>query len=65
MRDAEQASTKSCIACSWTPKQQSQCYYTSNVKLFYGASTRGTWSIGSDMILKNAQMKVQRPRLRH
>ncbi|KAL4903877.1 kinase-like domain-containing protein [Aspergillus multicolor] len=44
---------KACIACSWTPKKQSQCDYTSHLKLFYGASDRGVWSIGLDVILKD------------
>ncbi|KAL4875023.1 hypothetical protein BJY04DRAFT_233086 [Aspergillus karnatakaensis] len=43
---------KSCIACGWTLGQQKQCHCTSHLKLFYGASTRGVWSIGSDVILK-------------
>ncbi|KAJ5718245.1 kinase-like protein [Penicillium malachiteum] len=41
-----------CIACGWSTKEQKCCSYESHVKLFYGASTRGTWSIGSDVILK-------------
>ena len=41
-----------CIACGWTLEQQEQCFYSSHVKLFYGASRRGVWSIGSDVILK-------------
>ncbi|CAL5874430.1 uncharacterized protein PFLUO_LOCUS8726 [Penicillium psychrofluorescens] len=44
--------TKACIACGWTAEQQGKCHYSSHVKLFYGASTRGVWSIGSDVILK-------------
>ncbi|KAL4961757.1 aminoglycoside phosphotransferase family protein [Aspergillus stella-maris] len=46
------ASTEPCTACNWTPELQSQCHYESHVRLFYGASTRGIWSIGSDVILK-------------
>ncbi|KAL3440484.1 kinase-like domain-containing protein [Aspergillus insuetus] len=46
-------SFKACIACGWTPGQQEQCSYSSHVKLFYGASTRGVWSIGSDVIMKD------------
>jgi hypothetical protein len=45
-------SPKACIACGWTPEQQDQCFYSSHVKLFYGASKRGVWSIGTDVILK-------------
>lgn len=45
-------SSKGCIACGWTLDQQDQCFYSSHVKLFYGASKRGVWSIGSDVILK-------------
>ncbi|KAJ5490683.1 hypothetical protein N7463_010964 [Penicillium fimorum] len=45
-------SSKGCIACGWTLDQQEQCFYSSHVKLFYGASRRGVWSIGSDVILK-------------
>lgn len=42
-----------CIACGWTSFQQSRCHYSSHVKLFYGASERGAWAIGSDVILKD------------
>ena len=45
-------SPKVCIACGWTPEFQNQCMYSSHVKIFYGASQRGVWSIGSDVILK-------------
>ncbi|KAJ5814722.1 hypothetical protein N7474_006499 [Penicillium riverlandense] len=45
-------SPKACIACGWTAAQQRNCHYSSHVKLFYGASKRGVWSIGSDVILK-------------
>lgn len=45
-------SSKACIACGWTPEQQEQCFYSSHVKLFYAASRRGVWSIGSDVIMK-------------
>lgn len=41
-----------CAACSWTPERQGQCRYNSNVKLFYGVSDRGVWSLGSTHILK-------------
>jgi hypothetical protein len=44
--------SKSCTACGWTIEQQEQCSYSSHIKLFYGASKRGVWSIGSDTILK-------------
>ncbi|KAL3495896.1 hypothetical protein BJX62DRAFT_144832 [Aspergillus germanicus] len=44
--------SKSCSACGWTIEQQEQCSYSSHVKLFHGASKRGVWSIGSDIILK-------------
>jgi len=33
-------------------KKGSAIIYTSHLKLFYGASTRGVWSIGSDVMLK-------------
>ncbi|KAL3475914.1 kinase-like domain-containing protein [Aspergillus californicus] len=46
-------SSKGCIACGWTLDQQEQCSYSSHVKLFYGASRRGVWSIGSDVIMKD------------
>lgn len=42
-----------CVACGWTLDKENRCHYTSHVKLFYGASTRGVWSIGSDVILKD------------
>lgn len=45
-------SENTCSACSWSPARQKTCYYNSHVKLFYGASTRGAWSLGSHLILK-------------
>jgi hypothetical protein len=42
-----------CIACGWTLDKQKRCDYTSHLKLFYGASKRGAWFIGSDVILKD------------
>ncbi|KAE8404639.1 phosphotransferase enzyme family-domain-containing protein [Aspergillus pseudonomiae] len=48
----EEDPAKGCVACGWTLEQQEQCCYSSHVKLFYGASRRGVWSIGSDIILK-------------
>ncbi|PTU21422.1 hypothetical protein P175DRAFT_0544761 [Aspergillus ochraceoroseus IBT 24754] len=45
-------SSKGCIACGWSVDQQDQCFYSSHVKLFYGASRRGVWSIGSEVIMK-------------
>ncbi|RAL01400.1 aminoglycoside phosphotransferase family protein [Aspergillus ibericus CBS 121593] len=45
-------SSNSCIACGWSPAKQKLCRYSSHVKLIYGASNRGVWSIGSDLILK-------------
>ncbi|KAJ5215258.1 uncharacterized protein N7498_001665 [Penicillium cinerascens] len=44
---------KSYIACGWTLDKEKRCHYISHLKLFYGASTRGVWSIGSDLILKD------------
>lgn len=41
-----------CSACSWSPFRQQACRYNSHVKLFYGVSTRGAWSLGSQFILK-------------
>lgn len=41
-----------CSACSWSPDRQSKCFYNSHVKLFYEASNRGAWSLGSKLILK-------------
>ncbi|KAL4778625.1 hypothetical protein BJX76DRAFT_352471 [Aspergillus varians] len=38
--------------CGWTSEQQEQCSYSSHIKPFYGASKRGVWSIGSDVIVK-------------
>ncbi|KAJ5165116.1 uncharacterized protein N7500_006946 [Penicillium coprophilum] len=49
---AEQSDT-GCIACGWTVEKQTKCHYSSHLKLFYGASKRGVWSIGSDVILKD------------
>ncbi|KAL4907194.1 hypothetical protein BDW74DRAFT_189729 [Aspergillus multicolor] len=45
-------SSAPCVACSWTPALQNDCLYTSHVKLFYAASRRGVWSVGSDVVLK-------------
>lgn len=41
-----------CSACSWTLQRQNSCRYHSHVKLFYGVSDRGVWSLGSQFILK-------------
>lgn len=41
-----------CPACKWTPDQQRRCAYESSVRLFYGASNRGYWSLGSKFLLK-------------
>ncbi|KAJ4267578.1 hypothetical protein NW762_003687 [Fusarium torreyae] len=41
-----------CSACSFTPKRQKGCCYESHVKLFYEASDRGVWSLGSRLVLK-------------
>ncbi|PVH98629.1 kinase-like protein [Periconia macrospinosa] len=41
-----------CAACSWTSERQGSCRYDSHVKLFYGVSDRGVWSLGSNFILK-------------
>lgn len=41
-----------CSACTWTPKRQSQCSYESHVSIFYSASNRAAWSLGSKYILK-------------
>lgn len=42
----------SCAVCSWTSERQDSCQYDSHVKLFYGVSDRGVWSLGSNLILK-------------
>ncbi|KAL4782906.1 hypothetical protein BJX76DRAFT_348963 [Aspergillus varians] len=42
-----------CVACGWTLDTQKRCHYTSHLKLFYSTSTRGVWSIGSNVILKD------------
>ncbi|KAI9871928.1 MAG: hypothetical protein M1830_002287 [Pleopsidium flavum] len=41
-----------CTACGWTTQKQHRCGYVSHVKLFYGASDRGAWALGSNFILK-------------
>jgi hypothetical protein len=41
-----------CSAYSWNSEQQDACRYESHVKLFYGMSNQGAWSIGSHLILK-------------
>ncbi|CAG8026200.1 unnamed protein product [Penicillium salamii] len=37
---------------TWTPERQSHCSYNSHVSIFYSASNRGAWSLGSKFILK-------------
>jgi len=44
---------KSCVVCGWILDKEKRCYYISYLKLFYGASIRGVWSIGLDVILKD------------
>lgn len=44
---------KGCVACRWTLDKERRCHYTSHLKLLYGASTWGVWSIGSDVVLKD------------
>jgi aminoglycoside phosphotransferase (APT) family kinase protein len=46
-----------CSACGWTAEQQRHCFYKSSVKLFYGASDRGAWSLGSKFVLKERSSK--------
>ena len=46
-----------CSACSWSPTRQEGCRYNSNVKIFYGVSDRGAWSLGSKLILKERSIK--------
>ncbi|KND88259.1 hypothetical protein TOPH_07044 [Tolypocladium ophioglossoides CBS 100239] len=46
-------SDKPCTACSWTVEHQDYCSYKSHVKLFYGLSDRGCWSLGDTYILKD------------
>ncbi|KAF2752748.1 kinase-like protein [Pseudovirgaria hyperparasitica] len=41
-----------CCACSWSSTRQHSCRYESHVKLVYGVSDRGVWSVGSKLILK-------------
>lgn len=45
-------SSEPCTACSWTPERQKGCRYQSSIKLFYGVSDRGVWSLGTKLILK-------------
>lgn len=46
------ATENTCSACSWSPTRQDACRYQSHVKLFYGVSNRGVWSLGTNLILK-------------
>ncbi|WEW61597.1 hypothetical protein PRK78_007088 [Emydomyces testavorans] len=46
-----------CTACSWTSERQDSCSYKSHIKLFYGVSDRGAWSLGSKFILKERSSK--------
>lgn len=50
---AESPINSECTACGWSTEKQKRCHYSSHVKLFYGASQRGVWAIGSDVILKD------------
>ncbi|KAJ5701396.1 hypothetical protein N7488_008944 [Penicillium malachiteum] len=44
---------KGYTVCRWTADKENRYHYTSHLKLFYGVSTQGVWSIGLDMILKD------------
>jgi hypothetical protein len=46
-----------CSACSWSPTRQEGCRYNSHVKIFYGVSNRGAWSLGSNLILKERSIE--------
>ncbi|KAB8221150.1 kinase-like domain-containing protein [Aspergillus novoparasiticus] len=46
-----------CSACSWSPPRQEECRYNSHVKLFYGVSNRGVWSLGTNLILKERSIE--------
>jgi aminoglycoside phosphotransferase (APT) family kinase protein len=41
-----------CAACGWSTHRQDSCRYNSHVRLFYGVSDRGVWSVGSNLIIK-------------
>ncbi|KAL4993230.1 kinase-like domain-containing protein [Aspergillus recurvatus] len=47
-----------CSACGWTSQNQENCPYKSHVKLFYGVSDRGVWSLGSHLILKERSIRA-------
>ncbi|KAJ4308777.1 hypothetical protein N0V84_011893 [Fusarium piperis] len=47
------ASENVCSACSWSPSRQDGCRYHSQIKLFYGVSDRGVWSVGSKLVIKD------------
>ncbi|KAK7221430.1 hypothetical protein V2G26_009433 [Clonostachys chloroleuca] len=47
------ASENVCSACSWSPERQDGCRYYSQIKLFYGVSDRGVWSVGSKLVIKD------------
>ncbi|KAL4870044.1 hypothetical protein BDV12DRAFT_166945 [Aspergillus spectabilis] len=55
---------KGCIVCGWTLDKQIRCDYTSHLKLFYRASTRVVWSIGSDVTLNTGQTSVLERKLK-
>ncbi|CAI7610140.1 unnamed protein product [Penicillium manginii] len=40
-------------ACSWTSERKRCCSHESRIKLFYEASDRGVWSLGSRLVLKD------------
>lgn len=53
MAPSSEVPSDACPACKWTPDQQRRCSYKSSVRLFYGASNRGYWSLGSKFLLKD------------
>lgn len=49
------ATEEPCTACGWTSEKQRCCSYKSHVCLFYGAGSRGVWSLGSQYILRDRE----------
>lgn len=54
----EDSTSTPCSACGSTSELLRCCGYISHVRLFYGASDRGAWALGSDHILKERPAKL-------
>ncbi|KAL4924035.1 uncharacterized protein BDV17DRAFT_275658 [Aspergillus undulatus] len=46
-----------CLTCTWSAERQSHCFNKNHVKIYYSASDRGAWSLGSKFILKDRGLR--------